>query len=255
MLRLQNWIEEYLLAQAEYRMGVHKVIATLNSGSTETGIIINSTVFLKENEAPEQMRDGWESFTKEAGKSQLIVTNVKVIPREPETLRGVRQIAISNEKNARLAIKKSLAANSAFGTARDQLLNEARMYQFSANSATADEAPVTLTVANEVFKRFCAFANHRRVTPGKGLRPLTFATTQEDADGNIKTGTDAVKRYALPDPAPASNVFTIKPPQDIDLKRGTTQPAYNQPGGGVEVIFVNGSPDGSVSGPVKIPDK
>jgi hypothetical protein len=93
------------------------------------------------------------------------------------------------------------------------------------------------------------------VTAGKGLTPGTFATTKEDADANIKTGTDAVKRYALPDSKPASNVFTIVPPNDTELKRGTVQPANNQPGGGAEVIFVNGSPDGTVTGPVIIPDK
>jgi hypothetical protein len=90
---------------------------------------------------------------------------------------------------------------------------------------------------------------------GKGLTSGTFATTKEDADANVKTGTDAVVRYALPNPKPASNVFTISPAKDTDLKRGTSQPDNNQPGGGIEVIFVNGTPDGSVSGPFSIPDK
>jgi len=50
-------------------------------------------------------------------------------------------------------------------------------------------------------------------------------------------------------------VFTISPAKDSELRRGTAQPANNQPGGGVEVIFVNGLPDGTVAGPVVIPDK
>ena len=255
MLLIEPWIESYLAGCAEYRMGVHKVIATLNSGGTEEGIIVNSTVFLKEDEAPWQMKYGWEYFTEEAAKSKLVVTNVQVIPRESETLRGVKQIALANEKNKRLANRALKAADAAFGTGRDQLLSESRLYEFSAKSAAAEDAPVTLTLAGEVFKRFSAFVNDRRITQGKGLLAGTFATTKEDADANVKTGTDAVARYALPDPAPASNVFTIRPPEDADLKRGTAQPAYNQPGGGVEVIFVNGSPDGTVTGPVKIPDK
>lgn len=236
-------------------MGVHKVVATFNTGGNDEGIIVNSTVFMKENEAPAEMQFGWEHFTKEAAKSQLIVINVKVIPREPETLRGVREIALATEKNTRLAERNFMAANSALGMMRDRLLNEARQYQFSAKSAAAEDAPLTLTLAGEVFKRFSAFANDRRVTAGKGLLPGTFATTKEDADANVKTGMDAVARYALPNPAPASNVFTINPPKDTDLKRGTTQPAYNQPGSGVEVIFVNGSPDGTVSEPIQIPNK
>ena len=66
---------------------------------------------------------------------------------------------------------------------------------------------------------------------------------------------DAVARYALPEDKPASNVFTIRPAADTDLQRGTVAPANNQPGGGVEVIFVNALPDGTVSGPTTIPDK
>jgi hypothetical protein len=124
----------------------------------------------------------------------------------------------------------------------------------SANAA-AENAPVTLTAVGEVFKRFSAFVEDRRITGGKGLHPGTFATTKEDADANVRTGMDAVARYALPNPKPASNVFTINPVADADLQRGTAQPAYGQPGGGVEVIFVNGLPDGTVSGPITIPDK
>ena len=64
-----------------------------------------------------------------------------------------------------------------------------------------------------------------------------------------------MKRYALENKKPASNLFTITPPEKTSLRRGTVQPAYGEPGGGVEVIFVNGSPDGTVTGPETIPDK
>ena len=50
---------------------------------------------------------------------------------------------------------------------------------------------------------------------------------------------EAVACYALPEDKPASSVFTIRPAQDTDLQRGTVAPANNQPGGGVEVIFVS----------------
>jgi hypothetical protein len=255
MLRIESWLETYLATQPEYRMGYQKVVARLSSGATEAGIIVNSKVFLKEGEAPWQMQIGWDYFVAEAAKSQLVVTNVTLIPREPQTLRGVRQIAVANEKFHRLANRAMTAANSAYGSRRDELLAESRQMELSAKSAAAEDAPVTLTVAAEIFKRFSAFANDRRVTQGMGLTAGTFATTKEDADANVKTGMDAVVRYALPNPKPASNVFTINPAQDTDVKRGTTQPANNQPGGGVEVIFVNGLPDGTVTGPTTIPDK
>lgn len=236
-------------------MGYQKVVAKLGSGGTERGIIVNSTIFLKEGEIPWELSVSWDYALKEARKSALVVTAVTLIPREPETLKGVRQIVVSTEKNRRLAINAKHAAESAYGSRREQLLAESRQFEFSANSAAAEDAPVTLTVTNEIFKRFSAYANDRRITPGRGLFPGTFATTKEDADANIKTGTDAVSRYALPNTKPATNVFTISPPSDVDLKRGTAQPANGQPGGGAEVIFVNGLKDGTVTGPTTIPEK
>lgn len=255
MLRIEPRLEVYLRTKPEYRMGYHKVIATLETGGKEAGFIFNSTIFVKEDEAPWMMAYGWNCLLAEAAKSPLIVKDVTVIPREPETLKGVRQIAIAHEKYHMLANRKVAAANTAHGIQRAALLIESRQLELNAKSAAAEDAPVTLTEAGEVFKRFSAFANDRRVTAGMGLVAGTFATTKEDADANVRTGMDAVARYALPNPAPASNVFAINPPTDSELRRGTAQPANNQPGGGVEVIFVNGLPDGTVTGPTKIPDR
>lgn len=258
MLRIESWLETWLSTQPEYRMGYQKVIAKLNTGGTERGIIFNSQVFLKEGSYPWQMLMDMNYIQNEAAKSHLRVIDAQLIPREQETLKGVRQIVLANEKNQVLANRKSLEAiyARASGDRRYlQLCSASENFSMLAKSAAAEDAPITLTTASEIFKRFCAYANDRRVTAGKGLTPGTFATTKADADANIKTGTDAVKRYALPDSKPASNVFTITPPIDTELKRGTVQPANNQPGGGEEVIFVNGTPDGTVTGPVTIPDK
>jgi hypothetical protein len=218
MLRIDERLELWLPTQPEYRMGYQKVIAKLGTGGTERGVIVNSQVFLKEGEIPWEMRISWDHVLQAAAKSPLIVRGVELIPRAPESLRGVRQVALTNEKNQRLANRKRATANSAYGSTRDQLLAESRQLEFSAKSAAAEDAPITLTVAGEVFKRFSAFANDRRVTPGMGLTAGTFATTREDADAHVRTGADAVARYALPNPTPASNVFTITPPADLDLK-------------------------------------
>ena len=260
MLRLEPWLELWLPKQPEYRMGYQKVVATLNTGGTEHGIIINSKVFLKEGESPP-----WQTYMPdldyaedEARKSSLIVKDVRLIPREAETLRGVRHVVVANEKFHILASRKEYEAKLAGVMGRptyQALLSESRALSLNASMAAAENAPITLTVLEEIFKRFSAYANDRRVTPGKGLTPGTFATTKEDADANVKTGADAVARYALPNSKPASNVFTITPAKDSEVKRGTAQPANNQPGGGVEVIFVKGLPDGTVTGPVTIPDK
>lgn len=123
----------------------------------------------------------------------------------------------------------------------------------TSSSSGASEAPEEKLEGDEEFKRFCAFANDRRVTATGALLPGTYATTAADAR-HVKTGRDAVKRYALPNPTPAVNVFTINPPVTMTiLKRGVVQPAYGQPGGGVEVIFVKGSPSQTVTGPTQIP--
>ena len=238
-------------------MGYQKVIATLNTGGTETGIIVNSQVFLKDAESPpwQIYMNDWTYALNEARKSSLTVTGVTLIPREPATLRGVRQITLANEKFHVLAERKADMANFSYGTQASLMRAESQQLAIQAASAAAENAPITLTQISEIFKRFSAYANDRRVTAGKGLTAGTFATTKEDADANVKTGADAVSRYALPSSKPASNVFTISPAKDTDLRRGVAQPANNQPGGGVEVIFVNGLPDGTVTGPVTIPDK
>jgi hypothetical protein len=86
------------------------------------------------------------------------------------------------------------------------------------------------------------------------LLPGSYATTEQDAK-NVKTGKDAVARYALPNPDPASHRFTIQPHKDTEIQYGTVEPAYDQPGGGVEVIFTTGTQVKTVTGPEKIPDK
>jgi hypothetical protein len=188
MVRIESWLETYLSSQPEYRMGYQKVVATLNSGGTEEGIIVNSQVFLKEGEIPWQIQMSWDYFVGEAAKSQLVVTNVRLIPREPATLKGVRHVALAHEKFHRLANRAMTAANSAFGSRKEELIAESRRMELTAKSAAAQDAPVTLTIAGEIFKRFSAFVNDRRVTKGMGLTAGTFATTKEDADTNIKTG-------------------------------------------------------------------
>ena len=57
--------------------------------------------------------------------------------------------------------------------------------------------------------------------------------------------TDAARRYALPNPEPAVHRFYLAPRVSIPVQRGTAQPAFSQPGGGVEVIFTGGAPAGT----------
>ena len=255
MIRLTPAQIASLNTEPEYRMGYHKVHAILSGGSYEYGYILNQTIFLQERENPWQMNVSWDYLCTEAGKTNLSINYFRVIPREPETLHGVRLIAVKMEKWRILAERTKNAALNASGASREQLLANSEIYAKAAKSSEAKDAPITVTSEGDIFKRFSPYANDRRVTAGRGLAPGTFATTKEDADAHVKTGMDAVARYALPADKPASNVFAISPAADTDLQRGTVAPANNQPGGGVEVIFVNGTPDGTVTGPTTIPDK
>ena len=121
-------------------------------------------------------------------------------------------------------------------------------------SSPAKDAPIGMTREKEVFKRFSAYENDRRIKPDGSLLPGTYATSEEDAQ-NVRTGKEAVARYGLPNPKPATNVFTIKPHKDTLFQHGIVEPANDQPGGGVEVIFTAGTQPGTVTGPEKIPDE
>lgn len=88
-----------------------------------------------------------------------------------------------------------------------------------------------------------AFSCNRSRASGGRCRSSKVARTKGAT--HVKTGTDAVRRYALPNPAPAVHRCHLKPPRPIEVQRGTVQPAFGQPGGGVEIIFVRGSPAGT----------
>ncbi len=111
------------------------------------------------------------------------------------------------------------------------------------------------TKDDERFYRFSAFRNDRRITATNGLLPGSYGTTEADGD-QVKTGAEAVERYALPSADPASYRFVIKPLKDTAIKKGIVQPANNHEGGGVEVIFSEGTTKDTVTQPpAKLPDK
>lgn len=212
-----------LIAQPESGMGYQNVAIELRNGETRHGTAFNAEFLLYSGESPHVLEKISEPGQRlrmlernELGVGEEILS-LRVLPSEADTSARVRESSSSTQ-----------------------------------SSSGASEAPVEQLQAEEKFKRFSAYANDRRVTASGALLPGTYATTEEDAK-HVKTGRDAVKRYALPNPAPAVHVFTIKSPLKTRLQRGVAQPAYGQPGGGVEVIFVNGSPDKTVTGPAQIP--
>lgn len=118
----------------------------------------------------------------------------------------------------------------------------------------ATEGDSRKTKEKDIFMRFTAYVNDRRITAEKGLLPGTYATTEADSR-NVKTGAEAVERYALPDPKPAKYRHRIDPLKDTVYREGIVQPAYGHKGGGVEVIFDNGTGKDTVCGPAVLPEK
>jgi hypothetical protein len=217
-------------------MGYQKGQIWLSTGSTQTGYFFNGSTFITSSElnALTPLRLWLTEDTLKSTTGGPVITNIILTPRTEASLRGVRRVSTRNV---------ALANMSA------QFTNES----IRARQAAKDAA-TTITMAGEIFKRFSAYLDDFRVTEKRGLSAGTFATTADDAE-NVKTGRDAVARYALENKQSANKRFTISPAENTNLKRGVTEPAYGEPGGGIEVIFVDGTGDYTVAGPDIIPEE
>lgn len=224
----------WLSTQPEYGMGYQIGIATLSTGRLERGVILNGSTFAKQDELASMTVREVGDAEAAAHRSPLAITNVTLIPRTRESLRGVRRVR-------RLV-----------GGVHAQFSNQAVNESVRASEAAKD-APITATLNGEIFKRFSPYVADYKITEKRGLKPGTFATTAEDAE-HVKTGRDAVIRYALENKKSANKRFTITPKTDTPLQRGIVQPAYGEPGGGDEVIFVEGTCESSVSEPDILPE-
>lgn len=219
MIKLTSPQISELLDQPETGMGYQAVEVGLRDRLTpRRGTVLNAELLVWDAEAPTVLSRRFESLLARASSA------------EADDIRSLTVIAPSR-RAAGLVAERSATDDDT-------------------GPATSGE-PET-TEKGEVFARFTAYRNDRRITPGKGLRPGTYATTEEDAN-KVKTGTEAVERYALPDPRPAVFRFRIDPLEGTELRRGIVQPDFGHTGGGVEVLFDNGTDDGTVSGPKVLP--
>lgn len=220
MLRFIAADTKKLLQQPETGMGYQIVEATTRDGVKRDGIAFNAELFFYGDESRSILR------------TQRYPNVLKLASTPVEEFKELRVLS-------RSAARTTL-------TVREDTL---------AKTGPAKDAPVESTKAIQVFTRFSAFPNDNRVQPDGSWSKGTYATTEEDVK-NVKTGKEAVARYALPNPDPASYVYTGRPKKDTAIQRGKVEPAFDQPGGGVEVIFPNGTNANSVTlAPVKIPDE
>jgi hypothetical protein len=224
MLRLTEAQIRSLLAQPETGMGYQEVEATLRNNQVEKGIVYNAELMFEGIEARNILKlSSYPTVLRAARSAGDEIKSLRVI----RTREGLKSLSATREASG--AVKKS--------------------------AGPAKDAPVEKTKAEEVFKRFSAYANDRRVRADSSLEPGSFATTEEDGK-NVKTGKEAVARYALANPEPASYVYTIKPKKETEVQRGVVEPANGQLGGGVEVIFATGTTTNTVTlPPSKIDDE
>lgn len=119
--------------------------------------------------------------------------------------------------------------------------------EFHYSAAGADSFPYTMDELrvhthgsfaaqsnDEVFYRYSAFANDRRLQQDGIVPAGTYLTSHGDTRFAV-SGLGAVARYALPNPAPAIFCRAIGIPRGTALMCGTTAPMFGQSGGGEEI--------------------
>ncbi len=204
----ESWTRA-LIHEPETGMGYQVVEVPLGKYA-EHAIVLNGRQALETNETPSRFREGASKIRQEHAHLVLISefkeTRINVLSR-------------------REAIAKGLI--------------EGRAYKAGRGAAT--EAAAEQSKENEEFRRFSAFPDDIRILADGSVTPGTYVTTAADA-AHVATGKEAVERYALPNPDPATHRFYLKPPAPIQVRRGTVQPANGRQGGGDEVIFDNGAP-------------
>ncbi len=228
------------LNSQEHGMGYQFVEVVTSVGHWEGGEFVVDRLSLDKGE---QRRKG-------------IVLNAELLILDDELQKGLpvgsyKQMLASALKSEGVVQKIRVTRPQQGQQAVAQLRGDAIPY--GEKTRPAADAAREKSLAAEVFKRFTAFENDRRITADHGLLPGTYATTEADAR-NVKTGLEAVARYALPNPKPAVYILNVEPLKDTTIQRGVVQPDFGQPGGGVEVLFCDGTGATTVTGPVKIPE-
>ncbi len=227
MLRLNPPLVNDLLNQAESGMGYQIVQATMDDNETKPGVVFNAEVLLFDGESSVDLAQHFRLFEYNTALGELRPSGQRV--------KALRVIPQAGARQQTASVKESAPA-------------------YAKQTGGAADAPREETKDGDAFRRFSAFPNDRRIGPDGGVYPGTYATTAEDGD-KVKTGQEAVARYALPNPMPASYKFAIEPHKGTVMQKGIAQPAHGQPGGGVEVIFTEGTHPKTVTGREKIPDR
>lgn len=216
MIKLSASIQKKLLDLPESGMGYQIVDATYSDRSQKECLVLNATI-----------------AEPTSGRS---VSNVLKSISLSEAVRVLNYGSVATEiVDVRLRTDKGIFKGAVVR------LSE---------STGADKAPEELTKKDEKFIRFSAFEEDFRIDKvNKKVLPGTYATTREDAEYCLQNSINPVSRYALPTQQQIKYAFHILPLEKTPIKRGKVEPANDQPGGGVEVLFTKGTTNNTVSLP------
>ncbi|MGH9338280.1 MAG: hypothetical protein ACRD1R_01485 [Acidobacteriota bacterium] len=219
MFRLSEEEIRSLVGQPESGMGYQVVDAVTSDFRTKRGVVFNAELLALDED-------------RETDRLVLLKKSAAEVLRAADSSAGkFRSLSVVRDHRTTVLSMRAAKAGGASGASTEK------------------------TKEDEKFYRFSAFENDRRVRADNSLSPGTYATTEEDGS-KVKTGKEAVERYALPNDDPASYRFTIEPAQDTTIQKGIVQPANGRKGGGVEVIFTDGTQKDTVTlPPTKLPDE
>jgi hypothetical protein len=215
-IKIDARLSRTLLEQPETGMGYQIVEVRRPGAPTRHAVIANATDFIKVVGGPRYVRE----------VSELDIRRTEFELKYPSAETAIR--VLKRDEAARLG------------------LQEARERK---GRGAAKENPVEDSLSGEKFLRFSAYDDDPRILPDGSVKKGTYVTTLVDGE-KVKTGTEAVERYALPNPEPAVHRFHLQPPppRTIVVRRGTVQPDFGHEGGGDEVIFEDGASGGTYRG-------
>lgn len=188
-----------------------------------------------------------EATYSDYSRKECIVLNASIA--EPTRNRNIKEIFRSISLQEANEVYKFASASTEIIDVQlktDKGIFKASVVKLS-EAKGADKAPKELTEKDEQFVRFSPFEDDKRIDKvNKKARPGTYATTKDDASYCIEHNIDLVARYALPSILPVRYAFGIRPWEKTVIQRGKVEPANDQPGGGEEALFPNGTDNNTV---------
>lgn len=189
-----------------------------------------------------------EGLRRDNTKKEFVILNATLA--EPTYGRNYRQLFKDVSLEGMRAIYKFSEASNEIVDVK--LIKEERLYKFAEKSIIfgskgAADSKEESTHGGEYFIRFSPYEDDKRIDRIRMcLLPGSYATTFEDANYCLVNNIDPRDRYAIPAEDKIKYAAHIKPEEGTPIKRGIVDPAYGRPGGGIEVLFEQGTTDNTV---------